>query len=50
MDEHAARWYFMDCQNDLENIKNIKLVKSITYRDEPEIEDVILEEKEIIHE
>jgi hypothetical protein len=52
-DEDAARYEFIQCQNNLENIKNIKnikLVKSITYRDEPEIEDVILEEKEIIHE
>ena len=50
MDEHAARWCFMDCQNDLENVKKIKLVKSIVYRDEPDIENVTLEEKEIIHE
>jgi len=50
MDEDAARWCFMDYQNDLENIKNIKLVKSIVYRDEPDVEDIVLEEKEIIHE
>ena len=50
MDEDAARWCFMDCQNDLENIKNIKLVKSIVYRDEPDVEDIVLEEKEITHE
>ena len=50
MDEDAARWYFMDCQNDLENIKKIKLVKSISYRDEPDVEDIVLEEKEITHE
>jgi hypothetical protein len=50
MDEDAARWCFMDCQNDLENIKSIKLVKSIVYRDEPDVEDIVLEEKEIIHE
>lgn len=47
MDEHAARCCFMDCQNDLENIKKIKLVKSIAYQDEPEIEDIILEEKKV---
>ena len=47
MDEDAARWCFIDCKNDLENIKKIKLVKSIVYQDEPEIEEIILEEKEV---
>ena len=50
MDEDAARYEFIRCQEDLENIKNIKLVKSIVYRDEPDVEDIVLEEMEITHE
>jgi hypothetical protein len=46
MDEDAARYEFIRCQEDLENIKNIKLVKSIVYRDEPDVETKTLEEKE----
>ena len=50
MDEDAARYEFIQCQSDLENIKKIKLVKSIVYRDEPDVEGIVLEEMEITHE
>ena len=47
MDEDAARWCFMKCQNDLDNIKKIKLIKNVVYQNEPEVEERVLEEKEI---
>ena len=46
-DEDAARYGFIQCQDDLENIKRIRLVKDIVYRDEPDVETKVLEEKNI---
>lgn len=45
--EDEARSEFQLCQQDLDNIKKIRLVKSITYENEPDIDDVVLEEKVI---
>ena len=46
-DEDAARYEFIQCQDDLGNIKRIRLVKDIVYRDEPDVETKVLEEKNI---
>ena len=46
-DEDAARYGFIQCQDDLGNIKRIRLVKDIVYRDEPDVETKVLEEKNI---
>lgn len=46
-DEDAARYEFIQCQSDLENIKRIRLVKDIVYRNEPDMETKVLEEKNI---
>ena len=47
IDEDVAQYEFIHCQEDLENIKSIRLEKSITYEGEPDIDDVVLEEKVI---
>ena len=46
-DEDTARYGFIRCQDDLENIKRIRLVKDIVYRNEPDVETKVLEEKNI---
>ena len=45
-DENEARSEFVRCQDDLDNIKNVRLVKSIVYENKPDVKDIVLEEKE----
>lgn len=33
-------------EDDLDNIKNVRLVKSIVYKNKPDVKDIVLEEKE----